>query len=231
MKLYITGDTHRRIDLEKLSAEKFSEQKKLTKEDFLLIAGDFGGVWTGDLRDDALLNEYEERSFTTLFIDGNHENHVKLADYPEKEWNGGRVHILRPSVIHLMRGQVYEIGGKKFFTMGGAFSIDKNYREPGLSWWPEELPSEKEYAEARKNLEKHNYRVDYVITHCCAYNMLLKMMYYIPAKLMRDDENIFFNELEEKLKYKHWYFGHYHLDMKVDRKHTVLYQNIQKIKI
>jgi hypothetical protein len=47
-----------------------------------------------------------------------------LNAYPVEEWHGGKVHKIRPSVIHLMRGQVYELQGKKFFTFGGAQSHD-----------------------------------------------------------------------------------------------------------
>lgn len=47
--------------------------------------------------------------FTTLFVDGNHDCHPRLADYPVKEWNGGLVHEIRPHVLHLMRGQVFNI--------------------------------------------------------------------------------------------------------------------------
>lgn len=45
----------------------------------------------------------------TLFVDGNHDCHPRLADYPVKEWNGGLVHEIRPHVLHLMRGQVFNI--------------------------------------------------------------------------------------------------------------------------
>ena len=31
---------------------------------------------------------------------------------------------IRPSVVHLMRGQIFEIGGKSIFTFGGASSHD-----------------------------------------------------------------------------------------------------------
>ena len=42
------------------------------------------------------------------------------------------------------------------------------YRIKGLTWWPEELPSEEEMQNGIKNLEKHNWKVDYVITHCAS---------------------------------------------------------------
>ena len=54
MELYITGDTHG--DFSRFRPEIFYEQEGLTKEDVVLIAGDFGGVWYGDSQDDAGLN-------------------------------------------------------------------------------------------------------------------------------------------------------------------------------
>ena len=93
-------------------------------------------------------------------------------------------------MIHLMRGQVFEIGGITFFTMGGASSHDiqdgildpaspdfereywfkrrtrQMFRVKGVSWWPEELPSDAEYEEAVKNLDEAGWKVDCVLTHC-----------------------------------------------------------------
>lgn len=66
----------------------------------------------------------EDKSFTTVFVDGNHENFDRLYSYPVKEWNGGKVHEIRPSVLHLMRGEVFTIEDKKFFAFGGASSHD-----------------------------------------------------------------------------------------------------------
>lgn len=59
-----------------------------------------------------------------MFVDGNHENFDKLYQYPEKDWHGGRVHEIRPNVLHLMRGHVFDIQGHSFFCMGGAMSHD-----------------------------------------------------------------------------------------------------------
>ena len=42
----------------------------------------------------------------------------------------------------------------------------KPYRINHLSWWKEELPSEEEMNEGRKNLQMHDDRVDYIVTHC-----------------------------------------------------------------
>ena len=36
----------------------------------------------------------------------------------------------------------------------------------------------------------------------------------------------FFDELEKRLKFEHWYYGHFHQDRDVDARHTVLYDEI-----
>ena len=124
--IYVTGDTHGQIDFYKLRV--FAEEHPgLTKDDYVIIAGDFGGVWNSRTLDEDLA-PYEELSFTVLFVDGNHENFDLLATFPKEVWKGGLVHRIRTNIIHLMRGQVYEIEGKTFFTLGGATSIDKYMR-------------------------------------------------------------------------------------------------------
>ena len=63
-------------------------------------------------------------NFKKLLTDGNHENFDRLYAYPVEMWHGGKVHKIRPSVIHLMRGQIFELEEKKIFTFGGASSHD-----------------------------------------------------------------------------------------------------------
>ncbi len=123
--IYITGDCH--ADFSRFSTAIFPEQREMTKEDYVIICGDFGGVWTKgeeSPREKWDLNWLEDKSFTTLFVDGNHENFDRLYSYPVEKWHGGKVHKIRDSVIHLMRGQVFEIEDRKIFTFGGASSHD-----------------------------------------------------------------------------------------------------------
>ena len=48
--------------------------------------------------------------------------------------------------LHRMRqGQVFNIDGTKFFTFGGAYSVGREDRAEGISWFPEEIPTEEEY--------------------------------------------------------------------------------------
>ena len=223
MSLFTCGDTHGGEDIHKLSSKCFPP-KNLTKDDYLLVCGDFGVVWDLSATDFYMRRWYREKPWTTLFIDGNHENHDLLATYPVTEWNGGKVHMISDSIIHLMRGQVYEIDGHKIFTMGGASSHDKEYRKKGVTWWPSELPSEAEYKEARANLKAHGNSVEYIFTHCAGE----KIQNQLKPHYVKDALTAFFDELEE-IDYQHWYFGHYHMDKEVDEKHTVLYNKIIRL--
>lgn len=96
----------------------------MTKDDYMIVCGDFGCVWNGDKSDDTQLDRLEALPFTVLFVDGNHENFDALNKYPVEEWHGGKAHKIRPQVIHLIRGQVLELQDRIFFTMGGAQSYD-----------------------------------------------------------------------------------------------------------
>lgn len=223
--IYITGDTHIPNDIKKLVQSNFQEQIKMNKNDYIIICGDFGGVWDNGEEELYWRKWLQERNFTTLFVDGNHENFDLFGSFPIEEWNGGKVHFVNDSIIHLMRGQVYTIDGLKFFTMGGAESIDKYNRIEGKTWWKEELPSNKEFEEALDNLDKNNWEVDYVITHTASTELMQQMCWIKENNPL----NSFFNMLQSDLKYKHWYFGHFHDDIDLDDKHTLLYERIIKV--
>ena len=227
-RIYITGDTHCDIDWNKLNTSNFPEQKQMTKDDCVLIAGDFGGVWGMDKTDRYIIKTYESRNFTTLFVDGNHENHDALSEYPVEEWNGGKIHRISDTVIHLMRGQVYEIGGRKIFTMGGAQSTDMAGRKEGISWWAKELPSDEEYEEAFNNLKAHDFRVDYIVTHCAPEDYAY---YCTDMDVARHLNRLtaFLSSLitDYNISYDAWYFGHYHMDIDYGKFHCLYHRIIE----
>lgn len=224
-RIFITGDTHGDIDFHKLSSIGFPIGSTLTKDDYVIICGDFGGLWSGDNRDNFMLNWYKSKPWTTLFIDGNHENFDLLNAYPVEKWNGGKVHKINDSVIHLMRGQVFTINGKKFFTMGGAASVDKWHRVEGRSWWKEEMPSRAECEEGLDNLEAHNNKVDYIISHSCSNEML---DYLSKGSFAHDDITGFLTIVTNTVDFKIHFFGHYHIDGNFGR-YRALYQNVVEI--
>ena len=245
--IFITGDKHRNTDRLDLDEISFKKQTSLTKSDYVIICGDFGGVWNGDGKnsdimskvpniipkearayygnDDEILDWYEGRSFTTLFVDGNHENHDLLSEYPVENWHGGKIHRIRENVIHLMRGQIFQIEGKSFFTLGGANSKDRDFRINKQTWWAGEELQQADIDESLDNLEKNNWTVDYVLTHCAPVNV----EHSIDAAREQTPHGSFLFELDKRLDFTQWYFGHYHTDHQIDNLHTAVYRKILQI--
>ena len=226
--ILVTGDTHGTIDYNKIHI--LNNRHILSKQDYLIIAGDFGGVWNKNTLEQDL-KYYTKLNFTVLFVDGNHENFDLLNDeYPITMWNGGKVHIIKNNIIHLMRGQVYSIENKKILTFGGGTSIDKYRREEHISWWKDELPTEEDLNEAKKNLRLCNNEVDYIITHSIDSKALNNPMLFTQGlKCKAFQDNYILDWIEDNVKYKHWYFGHYHVDAKLSDKKTCLYNNILEL--
>lgn len=250
MSIFVTGDIHGEI-YPRFSNASFPMQKELTKDDIVIVAGDFGIPWTKDGAPDAYaLKELEKRPFTTCFVDGNHENYDLLEQYPEQIWHGGRIHRINDSVIHLMRGQVFDIDGTTIFTFGGAASHDiedgilnafdpdvkakaralrkagkYRYRINHLSWWEREKPNQSEYDEGLANLAKHDFKVDYIITHCPPTTVLRQMGFADP-----DDMTRYFQDIMNRTRFRVWYFGHLHSDCILSWERAIaLYHRIMQI--
>lgn len=233
--IFVTGDLHGSVDIGKINPKsKFRRTyKDLTKKDYLIICGDFGVIWKGkpDDEEKRLLGYLDECPWTTLFIDGNHENFDRLKKYKKSEWKCGQIQKITDSVYHLMRGQVFEIENKTFFTMGGGKSYDQNMRTPYVSWWPEEIPNFLECVEGMKNLEKYNNEVDYFITHTCSHRI---MDFFIKKNIFRNVwEDHTFGVLDEFEKIatirRHWFFGHFHKDVQFGGNVTCLYNKVIKL--
>lgn len=207
---YITGDLHGEYDIHKLSSKRFPMGNNLTRDDYLIICGDFSLVWNNGNSEMYWRDWLNNKPWTTLFVDGNHEKFPLLDRYPVTTKWGGKVHQIEDNIYHLMRGQVFEIDGKTFFTMGGASSHDIQYRTKNVDWWEEELPNEAEMQEGLANLDKYNWKVDCVITHCAPTEFITSCinMRYSPDTLTE-----YLQHIDDKLDYEHWYMGHYHIDV------------------
>ena len=253
--IFVSGDIHG--NPVRFSTDNFYEQKEFSgiKEDnTVIVLGDFGLVWNhnGESSNEKWwLDWLEEKPFTVCFVDGNHENFDRLYQYPVEEWNGGKVHKIRDNVIHLMRGQVFEIENKKFFTFGGASShdisagilevddpnfkqkrkeFDKNpyalYRINHVSWWKEELPSEDEFREGIENLKKHDWKVDYILTHSPSASVIALLG---QGLYEQDILTEYLEEIRCKTEYKRMFSGHMHVNRAINEKDILLYEQIIRI--
>lgn len=218
----ITGDTHGYY-------HEFMNRLAplhLTAQDTIIVTGDFGFIHNTPRHADAVKRLLCE-DFTICFTDGNHENFDLLETFPEEEWNGGKIHRIGENILHLMRGQHFTIEGKTFFTMGGAYSMDKALRVEGETWWKQELPSPEEYRTASATLENCGFKVDYVITHTVPDSVMHRMGI---APDPHDAEMTGFLEwVYRELQFREWFAGHFHENaVYADRVH-VLYEDVVKL--
>lgn len=248
--IFVTGDIHG--DPSRFNSHDFPGQKEMTKDDYLIILGDFGLVWDyeGENRTEKWwLDWLNDKPFTTLFIDGNHECFDRLYKYPVKEWNGGKVHEIRPSVLHLMRGEIFNLNGKTIFAFGGASSHDvwdgildpvedaklikkwrhdytKVFRIKGMSWWKEELPTDEEMDWGEENLKRHGNSVDFILSHTPSASIIAMLGHG------RYEQDVLTNYLEDvrcNTEYTRMFSGHMHMDKQINDKDILLYKQIVRI--
>ncbi len=202
----ITGDTHGDRDFKQFIQAKNMGYKKI------IVCGDFGYIWSGLTKESEVLDRMNEIGIEILFIDGNHENFDILDNAKEDMRYGGRVHRIRDNIFHLIRGEVYDIDGYRFLAFGGANSIDKNFRTPGVSWWEREMPDSYDKANLEANIAKAGYNVDFILTH----EIFSEAAEVLVQPLFDNKLSIYLSDIRETVSYNHWFFGHYHEDEEIE---------------
>ncbi len=210
--IYLVADVHGPIRLPWLKG-KVSENH-LGKDDTLIILGDAGIVW--DENDgNGVIAYYNSLECSTLFIDGNHENFDLLESYPVIELFGGKVHEISPKIHHLMRGEIYSIDGKTLFVFGGGFSSKKLTHDSAIPIWDREMPNRDEYLNGLANLEKHEFSVDYILTHVAPTSAAVRIgRKPLPEEVELND---YLENLYDRVIFCKWYYGHYHSDFDEER--------------
>lgn len=215
--IYLFGDTHGMVDIEKV----FLIDESYKQNDFIVICGDFGVLWSDkiDSNESILMKEFAKLPCTLLFIDGNHENFNRLAKLPKRKKFGGIVgEYIKDKCYHLRRGEIYQIAGRNIFTMGGAKSIDKDCREPNISWWEAENITDSQMKYALQNLARFRDKIDIVITHTCPKCFLPHIDKHLGLDFKIEDKNCVWLEiLAQKIALNQsgkieWFFGHWHSD-------------------
>lgn len=256
MGVYVTGDCHG--DWRNLICRMtgWCNSDELTKDDFVIVCGDFG-IWHDENGyETSRLDELAAQKYTVLFVDGNHENFDRLYsdEFEVVDFHGGKAHKIRENIYHLMRGNVFELCGKKFFAFGGASSHDvrdgilkeedfatrrefmaeiykwdseyKMFRIKGISWWDRELPTEEEMEYGKKKLAENGNEVDFIISHCCPQQIA---SVFSRGLYGHDKLTNYFDEIMEENKFTKWYFGHYHDDRVIMGKFIMHYDQVERV--
>ena len=228
MTIYVTGDPHG--DFRQIA--DFCSAMETKSKDIMIVLGDAGLNYFGDTRD-ADRKEFISRTrITYLMVHGNHEMRpATLENYKLIEWNGGMVYQEEgfPNLLFAKDGEIYRLGGKNVMAIGGAYSVDKEYRmRMGYRWFADEQPSGeiKEYVE--QQLDRAGWKVDVVLSHTCP-RKYEPVEHFLPgidqSKVDKSTEN-WLDAIEDRLDYKEWYCGHWHINKQVD-KLTFLFHDIR----
>lgn len=216
--IFVTGDVHG-------DKTRFKDVKKskIKKGDTLLICGDFGFVWDNSRKEKSILKWIGKRKYNVLFVDGYNDNTELLLEYPQQAFCGGQTKIISNNLRMLMRGEVFEIEGKRIFAFGGG---DSEEREHNTAKDALRLPNDAEMQNGIQNLKQINNVVDFIIT------------YDAPAKLklflnMESNElthlHQYLEDVKSETKFTHWYFGKYHHNKVIPPCYTNVFTNILKI--
>ena len=217
--IYITGDKHGDFDF----LDYFCEKYNTTIDDILIILGDAGINYYLNELDYKLKNKISKYPITLFCIHGNHEERPEnINTYITKEFNGGLVYYEKeyPNILFSIDGEIYNFNGNKTISIGGAYSVDKQYRlEVGLKWYQSEQPSEEIKNRVRESLKENNNEIDVILTHTCPYKYVPTEMFlpWINQSKVDNSTEYFLDEIEENNKYNKWYCGHYHTDKTVDK--------------
>ena len=230
MSVYLTGDTHGRF--ERIAC--FCRDYRTTREDVLIILGDAGVNYYLNHRDETLKQYIATMPITLLCIHGNHEARPTAAlGYEPVECFGGTVMAQReyPNLLFALDGVVYELCGRSCIAIGGAYSIDKQYRIlRGAAWWPDEQPDEEIKRRVESALARRGWHVDVVLSHTTplSYEPTEAFLPFIDQSTVDTSTEQWLDEIERRLHYDRWYAGHFHTTKCVD-KLRIMYQDYARM--
>ena len=209
--IYIMGDTHR----------EFYRLNDIEKNNMLIILGDAGINYYLDERDNKLKEQLNSYNIKLFCVQGNHEERPEnISTYKEIDMFGGKVFIEEeyPNLIFAKNGELYDIDNKKVLVIGGAYSVDKNYRIIyGYPWFKDEQLSKEEMNNILNKYKRQH--IDIVLSHTCPlkYEPTEVFMKCIDQSDVDKSMEKFLDRVEESIDYDKWYCGHYHIEKKIDK--------------
>lgn len=210
----VMGDTHG--DYSRFSHKKI---KKLRKNDFLVICGDFGFVWDGSKQERSVLKRIGSKPFTTLFITGGNDNCELLDEYPLEDFLGGMARHICGRLYMLASGCIFNIGGHNVFAFGGGQSADIDEMTEHKTY----CPTERELEESRELIRQKGGSVDYIFTHEPPGD--IADFLNIGGKGGADTNylNVFFDKIRNETDFKMWFFGKLHKNKLIPPRYAAVF--------
>lgn len=229
-RVWVTGDTHGNFDW----LSDWCHDNSTSKEnDLLIILGDAGFMYYGkdNWREQHMKQMVQECPITVLCVRGNHEarptsynniQFVLLEDDPVVP-SGYYFESEYPNIWYVADGSTFNINDKRCLFIGGAYSVDKEYRQlMGWRWFADEELTLEECCDILDKVD--HYSFDYVFTHTCpeAWQPTDLFMSVVDQSKVSKRMEEFLTTVSEIIDFKHWYFGHFHANrqnMQITKNH------------
>ena len=234
-RCFVRGDTHGQFK----GIKQFCYLNHTTLDDVILILGDVGLNYHCDDRDIPNKRFLSKLPITILCIHGNHEERAwNLPNYKRTYNEKFKCYVYieeeYPNILFLEDG-IFYLEDKKCLAISGAYSIDKNYRiYKGYKWFLSEQPT-KEEKEKILELIKSEYSFNYIFSHTVPlkYERELEDLFLpnVDQSLVDKSTERFLDEVEDRVTYDHWYFGHYHASFDLTEKVTILFNKIIELNL
>ncbi len=216
--IYITGDTHRNFS----HIKKFCQKQNTTIEDTLIVLGDACINYMLDEHDVEFKRYLASFPISFFCIHGNHEQRPEeIKSYIYDDTAGVYYEEDYPNIRFARDGNLYTFNGKEYIVIGGAYSVDKEYRMlRNGKWWSNEQPDEQTKQDIEWTLENIcQWDIDGVLSHTCPLRYEPTDMFLggIDQSKVDDSTERWLDEIESRLKYERWYCGHWHTNRTVDK--------------
>lgn len=235
--VYITGDKHGNYH----DVVWFSSFNQTTKDDVLIVLGDNGVNYYGEMKDRRLKKKLAKIPLTFFMVRGNHDMRPYSPLYQRKwiklEHVEGffMVEDEFPNLLFAIDGECYKICGKEVMVIGGAYSVDKWYRldmyaqgHRQYRWFPNEQLTAAEMDAITTKIDSQI--PDVIFSHTCPISMKPheKLLSFVKQDEVDDTMERWLDELHKKCGEKtKWYCGHWHTD-KIDGNVTFMYNGIRQ---
>ena len=216
-KFFITGDTHG-ANHPRVKTLIHQHPEYQPEEMALIILGDAGFNYFLDNRDSKDKKVVNRLGVKVYCVRGNHEQRPELIEgmkqvYDEDVQGFVYYESKYPNIRYFKDGRFYMINDYYTLVLGGAYSVDKDFRlRRGSQWFEQEQLSETERNKIMKNLEGEE--VDLVLSHTCpiSWEPIDLFLNSIDQSEVDKSMELWLEEVKYTIDWDVWCFGHFHAD-------------------
>lgn len=208
----------------------------------LIILGDVGFNYYLNKTDRKNKEKVQTLNCIVYCVRGNHEERPEnLPSIREAydEFVNGNVWYEEeyPNIRYLKDGGIYNFNGYSGLVIGGAYSVDKEYRlamarargvdvdTQWTGWFRDEQLTPQEMFDIESNVQ--NMTFDFVLSHTCPYTWQPFDLFLrgVDQHTVDNTMEMWLDNLKNEITWKYaWLFGHFHED-KVIRPHVEMFMN------